>query len=169
MALVYIGTLLAVHQFELAKLAFERQVLIADYRVRVQFANSSLQYVATGAVAEWCGDEPSALGACSVDYHARITINNNYLPPSVGTILHELAHGLVDARGYIGHVKTDGSHLANPRSLMYHAVNGDAQEYDADTLYVLSRIGYLTVSAAAQCQSLQSILVFALISAAILA
>lgn len=143
------AVLLSATPFDRAAVILEQHVDV-NLTVLVNASDLGGRTLALGGPYKMCGRYPVALAKCGSDYDIGITVSNRH-SPSVGTILHELGHGLGFARnsiysdltinGYIGFVKTDDTHLANKRSVMYKYSNGQIVP-DRDMLYVLERIGY---------------------------
>ncbi len=152
------AVLLSATPFDRAAVILEQHVDV-NLTVLVNASDLGGRTLALGGPYKMCGRYPVALAKCGSDYDIGITVSNRH-SPSVGTILHELGHGLGFARnsvysdltinGHIGFVKTDDTHLANKRSIMYRYNNGVTIP-DVDMLYVLERIGYrVTYSAASR-------------------
>lgn len=108
--------------------------IAADVTVEARSAALNKSVLGSGS-AVLCGDIPQALAKCRDNTtDAIITLNSMYTP-HLGTILHEVMHGLG-----LGHSN-------NKRSLMYARANG-VDTLDEETLDNLQQLGYNVTSSA---------------------
>lgn len=148
---VFVVALLSTAAFDRAAIIIDRHVEV-NATVLVNVTSMPDDILAVGSPFKTCGIYPVALAKCGSDYDIAVTFNSKHRP-SVSTIIHEVFHGLgfilgdsaykrlMDNKGYIGFVKTNGAHLANKHSIMNEYGSHDTIP-DTEMLYVLERIGY---------------------------
>jgi len=105
----------------------------ADVIVEARSVQLNKSVLGTGGPAALCNGVPQALAKCAnTTPDILITLNSLYTP-SLGTILHEVGHGL------------GLSHSSNKNSLMYYEENG-VNTLDKGTLASLQSLGYNVTS-----------------------